>query len=91
MSTFSALYEEVLAANYGFLGHQPPEVCPGPFRAAHSPLTGLLRQAQSKSSLTAAEQEELRSSIEKVGTEIPTTVMQFDVYGKDLDINTDKA
>ncbi|MVN75173.1 phage tail tape measure protein [Hymenobacter sp. HMF4947] len=57
----------------------------------YSALLARYDELKAKSSLTAAEQEELRSIIEKIGTEIPTTVTQFDAYGKVLDINTDKA
>ena len=60
-------------------------------QTTYSPLLARYDELKAKSTLTAAEQEELRSIIEKVGTEIPGTVTQFDAYGKALDINTDKA
>ncbi|MBJ6141775.1 phage tail tape measure protein [Hymenobacter sp. BT559] len=60
-------------------------------QSTYTPLLARYDELKAKSTLTAAEQEELRSIIQKVGTEIPTTVTQFDAYGKALDINTEKA
>jgi tape measure domain-containing protein len=56
---------------------------------AVNPLLARYEELKGKSTLTKAEQEELRSVIEKIGTQIPTAITAFDQYGKALDINSD--
>ena len=58
---------------------------------AVSPLLDRYDQLKSKTNLTKAEQEELRSIVQKVGEQIPTTITAFDGYGKALGINSTAA
>ena len=56
-----------------------------------NPLLSRYEELKGKSSLTKAEQEELRATIEAVGKQIPTAITGFDAYGRALDINSAKA
>lgn len=56
-----------------------------------NPLLGRYDELKGKTTLTKAEQEELRSIVQKVGDQIPTAITQFDAYGKAMDISTAAA
>ena len=56
-----------------------------------NPLLDRYDVLKAKTTLTKAEQEELRGIVEKVGKQIPTTITAFDSYGKALDISSDAA
>jgi TP901 family phage tail tape measure protein len=58
-------------------------------QTTYTPLLARYDELKAKSNLTAAEQEELRKIIEKVGAQIPTAITQFDAYGKAMDISTE--
>ncbi|GAC1379174.1 MAG: hypothetical protein NVSMB30_27140 [Hymenobacter sp.] len=58
---------------------------------AVNPLLDRYDQLKAKTTLTKAEQTELREIVQKVGEQIPTTITAFDSYGKALDINSDAA
>lgn len=55
------------------------------------PLLTRYDELKGKTTLTTDEQTELNDIIKKVGDTIPTTISQFDEYGRALDINTGKA
>lgn len=56
-----------------------------------SPLLGRYDDLSAKTNLSADEQGELRSIIDKVAKAVPLAVTEFDKYGKALGLNTDKA
>lgn len=80
---------ESVAAVSTRLGNQQSAV--QGLQATYLPLLARYDALKAKSKLSAEEQEELRAIIGKVGTQIPTTVTQFDAYGKALDINSAAA
>lgn len=56
-----------------------------------SPLLGRYDELSTKANLSATEQGELRTIIDKVAKAVPLAVTEFDKYGKALGLNTDKA
>lgn len=56
-----------------------------------SPLLKRYDELKAQTKLTKSEQEELRSIVQKVGEQIPTSITQFDAYGKAMDISSEAA